>query len=146
MSGPVVVSGALPDLSRLAALLRRAAAMPIGASPRLGAGVVLLLSLLFSGPQGTLILAALAACPPAKCMSRDCCCGPRGNATGGCRVGPARCDPAAPFVLTAAKGVLPPPDVSLVAFDASDPVPAAAPVATSDGHGRRLDRPPRPSR
>jgi hypothetical protein len=126
--------------------MRRAAAQPIGASPRLGASVVLLLSLLFSGPQGTLILAALAECPPAKCMSRDCCCGPHGNATVGCHLGPARCDPAAPFVLTAAKGVLPPPGVSLVAFDVSDPVFAAAPIRTADGHDRRLDPPPRSSR
>ena len=142
----MLVSRAVRNLSRLATLLRRAAFQPIGASPRLGAGVVLLLSFLFSGPQGTLILAALAECPPAKCMSRDCCCGTRGNAAGGCRVGAARCDPAAPFVLTAAKGVLPSPDVSLVAFDASDPVFAAAPARTADGHGRRLDRPPRSSR
>jgi hypothetical protein len=112
---------------------------------RLGAGLVLLLSLLFSGPQGTLILAAMAECPPVKCMSRDCCCGPQGNAAPGCRLAPARCDPAAPFVLTAAKGVLPPPHASLFAFDASEPAFAAPPVRTADGHARRLDRPPRPS-
>ena len=108
------------------------------------AGLALLLSLLFSGPQGTLVLAAMGKCPPAKCMSRECCCGPHGNAAG-CRVGPARCDPAAPFVLNAAKGVLPPPDAWPVALDASDSVLAAAPVRISDGHGRRLDRPPRPT-
>ena len=72
-------------------------------SRRLGPAAVILLSLLFSGPQGTLILAAMADCQrpePAKCMSRDCCCGSHGDGTG-CRMAPARCDPAAPFVLTA---------------------------------------------
>jgi len=113
---------------------------------------VLLLPLLLSGPQGSLLLVALAYChsetgaPVAKCMSRDCCCGAHGDPTGACRVGPACCDPAAPFVLTAAKGVLPPTDASPAAFAASDLVFAAAPVRTADGHGRRLDRPPRSSR
>ena len=115
-------------------------------SRRLGAGLVLLLSLLFSGPQGTLVLSALTECPPARCMSRDCCCGAQGNATGGCRMGPARCDPAAPFVLTSVKGVLTTPDASIATFEASDPVFAAPPARTADGHGRQLDRPPRSSR
>ena len=112
---------------------------------------MVLLPLLLSGPQGTLILSAMecaqeTGAPAAKCMSRECCCGAHGDPAGACRLGPARCDPAAPFVLTAAKGVLPPTEASLAAFEASDVVFAAAPARTADGHGRRLDRPPRSSR
>jgi hypothetical protein len=136
---------AVRKLLPLAASLVRVGSRPVRLPARLGAGLLLLPSLLFSGPQGTLILSAMAECPPAKCMRRDCCCGTQGNAAGACRVGPARCDPAAPFVLTTAKGVLPPVDVALSTEDASHAVFAPAPQRTAEGHGRRLDRPPRSS-
>jgi hypothetical protein len=141
----VLVSRAMRKLLRLATRLKGMGIRRVVLPARLGPGLMVLLSLLFSGPQGTLVLSAMAACPPLKCMSRDCCCGTNRDGSAACRMGPARCDPAAPFVLTTAKGILPPEDGALLAFDASGPVDAVAPARTTDGHDRRLEPPPRSS-
>jgi len=86
--------------------------------------LVVMLGFALSGPQEAALLFVFQSCvagePPAFCLGRDCCCGPRGPSAA-CRVGPAHCDAEAPLLQTTAKGILPlddatrfaPPDLSV---------------------------------